>query len=130
MILKGPWFFYRFYYISEDTYSSKFRFLFISKRNPTLLLSQIMFLQFNPKSFYVYIYRSSRSEMFYKIDVLKNFAKFTRRLICRSLFFNKVTGWHFLTFPWFKADISLFKVSHENTRTMCEICSKLSINQS
>ena len=56
-----------------------------------------MFLQFNAKNFYVYIYRSRRSEMFYKIDVLKNFAKFPGRLICRSLFFNKVTGYQSTT---------------------------------
>ena len=30
--------------------------------------------------------------MFYKKSVLKNFAKFTRKHLCQSLFFNKVAG--------------------------------------
>ena len=30
--------------------------------------------------------------MFYKLVVLKNFTKFTRKDLCRSLFFNKVAG--------------------------------------
>ena len=37
-------------------------------------------------------YRSSRSEVFWKNGVLKNFAKFTRKHLCQSLFFNKVAG--------------------------------------
>ena len=36
--------------------------------------------------------RSSRSQMFFKIGALKNFAKFKGKLLCRSLFFNKVSG--------------------------------------
>ena len=31
-------------------------------------------------------------EVFCKKDVLKNFAKFTGKYLCQSLFFNKVTG--------------------------------------
>ena len=31
-------------------------------------------------------------ELFYKKSVLKNFAKFTRKHLCQSLFFNKVAG--------------------------------------
>ena len=27
-------------------------------------------------------------------DILKNFAKFSEKLLCRSLFFNKVAGWN------------------------------------
>ena len=37
-------------------------------------------------------YRNSRSQMFFKIDVLKIFAIFTGKHLCWSLFFNKVTG--------------------------------------
>ena len=37
-------------------------------------------------------YRSSRPEVFYKKGVLRNFAKFTRKHLCHSLFFNKVAG--------------------------------------
>ena len=35
---------------------------------------------------------SSRPEMFCKKGVLRNFAKFTGKHLCQSLFFNKVTG--------------------------------------
>ena len=36
--------------------------------------------------------RSSRLEVFCKIGTFKNFAKFTRKHLCQSLFFNKVVG--------------------------------------
>ena len=38
------------------------------------------------------IYRSSRPEVFCKKGVLGNFAKFTGKHLCQSLFFNKVAG--------------------------------------
>ena len=38
------------------------------------------------------ILRSSRPEVFYKRGALKNFAKFTVKHLCQSLFFNKVAG--------------------------------------
>ena len=34
-------------------------------------------------------YRSSRSQIFFKIGVLKNFAKFTEKDLCQSLFLIK-----------------------------------------
>ena len=34
--------------------------------------------------------RSSRPEVWYKIDILKTFSKLTRKHLCRSLFFNKL----------------------------------------
>ena len=37
-------------------------------------------------------FRNSRSQMFYKVIVLKNFAKVTEKLLCRSFCFNKVAG--------------------------------------
>ena len=37
-------------------------------------------------------YRSSRPEVFCKKGVLRNFAKFTEKHLCQSLFFNKVAG--------------------------------------
>ena len=37
-------------------------------------------------------YSSSRSEVFCKKGVLRNFVKFTGKHLCQSLFFNKVTG--------------------------------------
>ena len=37
-------------------------------------------------------FRSSRSEMFFKKGVFKNFAKFTGKHLCQSLFVNKISG--------------------------------------
>ena len=34
--------------------------------------------------------RSSRPQIFFKMGVLKNFGKFTGKLLCWSLFYNKV----------------------------------------
>ena len=43
--------------------------------------------------------RSSHPEMFcQKKDVVRNFAKFTEKHFCRSLFFNRVAGWKPETF--------------------------------
>ena len=36
--------------------------------------------------------RSSRSKVFCKKDILENFAKFTDKHLCKSLFFNKVAS--------------------------------------
>ena len=36
--------------------------------------------------------RSSRPEVFCKKGVVRNFAKFTGKHMCQSLFFNKVAG--------------------------------------
>ena len=38
------------------------------------------------------IIRNSRSQMFFKIGVLKNFAVFTGKYLCWSLLYNKVAG--------------------------------------
>ena len=38
------------------------------------------------------MFRSSRQEVFCKKGVLRNFAKFTGKHLCQSLFFNKVAG--------------------------------------
>ena len=40
--------------------------------------------------------RSSRLKVFCRIDVLRNFAKFTGKHLCESLFFDKVAGFR----PW------------------------------
>ena len=51
--------------------------------------------------------RSSCSQMFFKVGVLKNFAKFTGKHLGQSLFFNKVAGLRspltaaFWLFQWF-----------------------------
>ena len=40
------------------------------------------------------LYRSSRLQMFFETDVLKNFSIFTGKHLCRGFFFNKVAGLH------------------------------------
>ena len=44
------------------------------------------------KTLFATKFRSSRSEVFCKKVVLRNFAKFTGKHLCQSLFFNKVAG--------------------------------------
>ena len=39
-------------------------------------------------------YRSSHPEVFCKTGVLRNYAIFTRKHLCLSLFFNKVADWN------------------------------------
>ena len=43
------------------------------------------------------IFRSSRPEVFCQKGVLRNFAKFTGKHLCQSLFFNKITDGAFFT---------------------------------
>ena len=38
------------------------------------------------------MYRSSHQDVSCKKDVLRNFAKFTGKHLCQSLFFNKTAG--------------------------------------
>ena len=38
-------------------------------------------------------YKSSRPELFYKMGVLKKFAKFTGKYLCVRIFFKKAAGW-------------------------------------
>ena len=53
---------------------------------------------FCQKMSYVWCFRSSRPEVFGKRGVLRNFAKFTGKHLCRSLFFNIVAGLRPTTF--------------------------------
>ena len=46
----------------------------------------------NSTVFLFFFFRSSHREVFCKKVVLKNFAKFTGKHLCQSLFFNKVAG--------------------------------------
>ena len=49
-------------------------------------------------------FRSSRPDVFCKKGIFKNFAKFTGKHLCQSLFFNKVVGLRsakFLRTPFF-----------------------------
>ena len=73
-------------------------------------VSQV-FRHFSQIVVYECVSRSSRSELFYKKGVLRNFAKFTGKDLCQSLLFNKVAGLRtpFLTEPlwWLLLYISL-----------------------
>ena len=44
-------------------------------------------------TFTIGIYKSIRSEVFYKIGIPNNLAKFIGEHLCQSLFFNKVANW-------------------------------------
>ena len=57
--------------------------------------------------------RNNRREVFCRKVALKNFTKFTKKHLCWSLFSNKATA--------------MFNRNTWNTRTRCEICSKLTI---
>ena len=39
-------------------------------------------------------FRSSHGRCSVRKGILRNFAKFTRKLLCQGLFFNKVAGWN------------------------------------
>ena len=70
------------------------------------LLSTIAFLILNPHKYHICFQifppvtffsvsrnRSSRLQLFFKINVLKNLANFTRKCLCRSLFLIKFQTW-------------------------------------
>ena len=54
---------------------------------------------FNEYFLKISLSRSSRPEVFCKKGVLRNFAKFTGKQLCQSLFFNKVAGLRHRYFP-------------------------------
>ena len=52
------------------------------------LICKLHYLQFGFQK-----YRSSRSQMYFRIGVLKNFAMFTGKYLCLSLFFINIQAW-------------------------------------
>ena len=52
--------------------------------------------------------RSSRPEVFCKKSVPKNFAKFTGKHLCQSLFFNEVTALRHVTCQKRDSDTGIF----------------------
>ena len=71
------------------------------------------------------VFRSSRLEVFCKVGVLENFAKFTENHLWKSLVFNKVTGWGcFSTLHQFGNCCDL---SNAGPTQYAFICSKLAI---
>ena len=67
-----------------------------------------------------FINRSSRSQMFYKIDVLENIAKFTKKHHWRSFFFYKIAVFLFAVYKFFKKETLARLLSYE----FCEIFKK------
>ena len=76
----------------------------------------VILIYFENQSDYEHRFRSSRPEVFCRKGVLKNFAKFTGKHLCQSLFFNEVTGFNqqFYEFVNFSEHLSL-----ENTSGGC-----------
>ena len=70
----------------------KIEWFYVSKwnRKPIWFLNN--FIQFFMQ--YITTIRSSRSQMFFEIGVLKNFAMFKGKHLCRSLFFIKLQEHH------------------------------------
>ena len=62
-------------------------------------------------------FRSSRPEVFCKKGVLRNFAKFTGKHLCQSLFFNKVAGLWPLACNFIKKEI----LAQVFSREFCKI---------
>ena len=61
-------------------------------------------------------FRSSRSQMFYKIGVLKNFAKFTRKHLCWSHFLIKLHTCFPIIFVKFSKNI-YFPITPQSNNT-------------
>ena len=62
-----------------------------------LIITLTNFASLFPQYFYYYFnFRSSRTEVFCKKGVLRNFAKFTGKQLCQSLFFNKAEACYFI----------------------------------
>ena len=73
------------------------------------------------------MFRSSHRRCSVRKVVLRNFAKFTGKHLCQSLFFNKAAGWG-MCFPVNFCEIStffktnFFKEQHWGTTSLCSIC--------
>ena len=67
----------------------------------------------------MYVFRSSRPEVFCKKGALRNFPKFTGKYLCQSLFFKKVAGLMTATFLkkglWHKCVPASFLKISKNT---------------
>ena len=56
---------------------------------------------------------SRRRQVFHKINVLKNFSKFTGKHLCYGLFFNRVANFHYITLLKMRLRRSRFSVNFE-----------------
>ena len=77
---------FQVYFFVKDTYAHQWPFLCVKKN------SKHFYVPFYRKSSSKFISRSSRPEVFCKKSILRNFAKFTGKQLCQSLFFNNVAG--------------------------------------
>ena len=67
-----------------------------------------------------YLFRSSHSQMFFKIDVLKNFANFTGKHLCWSLFSIQLQALRPASL--LKRDFNMFDSNVMTYMFSCEIC--------
>ena len=67
-----------------------------------------------------YLFRSSHSQMFFKIDVLKNFANFTGKHLCWSLFSIQLQALR--SAPLLKRDFNMLDSNVMTYMFSCEIC--------
>ena len=74
-------------HLLKKTLMEKFIFCILTRKiSRSVLFLQVIKMKNWPKT------RSRCPEVTYRIGALKNFAKFTRKHLCQSLFFNKVAG--------------------------------------
>ena len=73
------------------------------------------------------IHRSSRSQIFFKMGVLKNFSNFTGKHLCRNLFLITLQAWRLATL-WKRDSHNCFPVRFENffrTPILKNVCERL-----
>ena len=75
-----------------EKFSSSSYFFFQSREKETSVLFhfKVMLVSFKKKQLFYSAFRSSHRGCSVKTNVLRNFAKFTGKHLCQSLFFNKV----------------------------------------
>ena len=77
---------------------------------PLLFHDLLLFENERHKSVSCVDFRSSRPEVFYKKRVLRDFAKFTGKHLCQSLFFDKVAVKRRLWHRCFPVDFATFLI--------------------
>ena len=103
---------------------------------PQSIFQNQMFLKScgrNSQSLNAIKHRNSCPEVFYKKGVLRNFAKFTGKHLCQSLFFNKTAGLRsfFIEYLWWlilKTIATLFSVG-KTSRNRVPCFSRLFLNK-
>ena len=70
----------------------KILYSIVGRWHKELKVKEFSVLDYIERLFFNGLFRSSPQEVFYKKDVLKNFAKYTGKHLCQRLFFNIVAG--------------------------------------